>query len=227
MDIGNRFSLEDFLAYFFPGVTGALGIYVLIQMTPMQSSLPSLTADFSSGFIFFVLSYIAGILFSSFAELAFSKIKSHKDEIPLNNKVKEIITKTFRETFKISKDTTINWSKDHFYLCRSVVYERMPSILSLIQRQSSLRQLRINLLPALFIWLLVGIGWGVQSIDQNAIVPGKIIIVMSVLIYIIFSAITINRARSNEQREVREVLTAFGASYKKNQENDKTKNHKG
>jgi hypothetical protein len=222
MDIGNRFSLEDFLAYFFPGVTGLLGIYILFQMTPVGSSLPSLTNDITTGIIFFVLSYIVGIIFSSFAELAFSNIKGYKNVIPLNNELKKLVIASFKDAFKIPKDAKIEWSQDHFYLCRSVVYERVPSIFSLIQRQSSLRQLRINLLPALFIWLLVGIGWGIQIIIKNTVVSGLIIIALSLLLFILISVITIDRAKSNEQREVREVLTAFGASYRKSQEKDKT-----
>lgn len=221
MDIGNRFSLEDFLAYFFPGVTGSLGLYILFQMTPFSRNAPALTNDITTGIIFFVLSYVIGIILSSFAELAFSKAKGHKDIIPLSGELKKIIIESFRETFKISKETEIEWSKDCFYLCRSVVYERAPSILSLIQRQSSLRQLRINLLPALFIWLLAGIGWGIQNVPLS-LVTGTVITLSSVVIFILISAITINRAKSNEWREVREVLTAFAASSKKIQEKDKT-----
>jgi hypothetical protein len=221
MDIGNRFSLEDFLAYFFPGVTGSLGIYILFQMTPISGSLPSLKADITTGIIFFVLSYIVGIIFSSIAELAFSKTMGYKNIIPLDDRLKGIIIESFRDTFKIPKDIKIEWSNDHFYLCRSVVYDRMPGILPVIQRQSSLRQLRINLLPALCIWLLVGIGWGIQNIAKMLIVPGSIIIVVSIFVFIGSFVITINRAKSNEWREVREVITAFGASSRKSQEKDK------
>jgi hypothetical protein len=222
MDIGNRFSLEDFLAYFFPGVTASLGIYILIQITSVRNSLPSLTADITTGIIFFVLSYILGVIVSSFAEILFSKIKSHKDVIPLNDELKKITIATFRDVFKVPKDTKIEWSRDHFYLCRSVVYERVPNVLPFLQRQSSLRQLRISLIPTLFIWLLVGIIWGIQNIMDSYVIIGSITIVSSILMFIAITLITINRARSNEWREVREVLTAFSASHRKSQVNDKT-----
>jgi len=222
MDIGNRFSLEDFLAYFFPGVTASLGIYILIQMTSVSSNMPSLTADFATGIIFFVISYILGVIVSSIAELLFSKVKSHKDIIPLNDELKKVVIATFRDVFKVPKDAKIEWSRDHFYLCRSVVYERIPNVLPYLQRQSSLRQLRISLIPTLFIWLLVGIVWGIQNIVVKSIIAGSIIIVSATLIFIAVTLITINRARSNEWREVREVLTAFSASYRKSQVNDKT-----
>ena len=226
MDIGNRFSLEDFLAYFFPGVTAALGIYVLIHMTAGNASLPSLTDDIAAGVIFLVLSYVLGVLFSSVAELLFSKMKSYKEVIPLSDELKSIIIAAFRDTFAVPQNKEVQWSRDHFYLCRSVVSGRMPSILPSIQRQSSLRQLRISLVPTLFVWLLVGIVWGVQNILDKSFLFGSIIIVISVIIFIAVVMMTVNRARSNEWREVREVLTAFGASYKEGQAKAKARTQK-
>lgn len=223
MDIGNRFSLEDFLAYFFPGVTAALGIYVLINMISTGKSLPSLTADITTGVIFFVLSYILGVILSSLAELIFSKVSSYKEVIPLNEELKSIIIATFRDTFKVPPATEIKWSRDHFYLCRSVVYERVPGVLPSIQRQSSLRQLRISLVPTLFVWLLVGIEWGIQNLLRGSLLFGSIIIVLSISLFIGIVIMTANRARSNEWREVREVLTAFGAGYKASQGKEKTR----
>ena len=217
MDIGNRFSLEDFLAYFFPGVTAALGIYVLINMTSPNTSLPSLTDDITAGVIFFVLSYVLGVIFSSFAELLFSKVKSYKEIIPLNDELKSIIIAAFKNIFAVPQNKEVQWSRDHFYLCRSVVLARIPGALPSIQRQSSLRQLRISLVPTLFIWLLVGIVWGTQIILDRSLLFGSVIIVLSIVMFIAVVMMTINRARSNEWREVREVrevLTAFGASYR-------------
>jgi len=226
MDIGNRFSLEDFLAYFFPGVTASLGIYVLIQMTSVNSNLPSLTADITTGIIFFVLSYILGVIISSIAELLFSKLKSNKEVIPLNDELKKITIATFREAFKVPKNTKIEWSRDHFYLCRSVVYERVPNVLPSLQRQSSLRQLRISLVPTIFIWLLVGIVWGIQKIMNNNLMAGSAVIVSVISMFVAITLVTINRARSNEWREVREVITAFNASYRKGLVHEKTENCK-
>jgi len=226
MDIGNRFSLEDFLAYFFPGVTAALGIYVLIQMIAGNASLPSLTDDIAAGVIFLVLSYVLGVIFSSVAELLFSKMKSYKEVIPLSDELKSIIIAAFRDTFAVPQTKEVRWSRDHFYLCRSVVSARMPSILPSIQRQSSLRQLRISLVPTLFVWLLVGIVWGVQNILDKSLLFGSTIIVLSILMFIAVVMMTVNRARSNEWREVREVLTAFGASYKEGQAKEKARTRK-
>ncbi len=107
MDIGNGFSIEDFLAYFFPGVTASFGIYILIQITSVSNSLHSLSADITTAIIFFVLSYILGVIVFSFAEILFSKTKSHKDVIPLNDEFKKITIVTFKDVFKVPKDTKI------------------------------------------------------------------------------------------------------------------------
>jgi hypothetical protein len=148
--------------------------------------------------------------------------------IPLNDDLKQVILKAFKDTFKITKKANSEWSRDHFYLCRSLVYENIPNILPVIQRQSGLRQLRISLMPGLFIWFLAGVVWGIQEIAKNAVTLGIIIVLGSAVLFLAITIMTINRARSNEWREVREVLTAFAAGYEKKsfREKNKIDNHK-
>ena len=38
MDIGNKFSLVDFLAYLFPGIVSTLGLFLLLLLTPLGPS---------------------------------------------------------------------------------------------------------------------------------------------------------------------------------------------
>ena len=143
MDISNRFSLEDFLAYLFPGVTGTLGIYVLLLLTPLQPSLTNFSNDFTTGIIFLVLSYIVGILLSGISEKTFqyyenqSKIKSYKDTIPLRDELRRTVKKAFTETFKLNKETHVEWCKDYFYLCRSLVIQSMPNALTATKQPAS------------------------------------------------------------------------------------------
>ncbi|HSB01667.1 MAG TPA: hypothetical protein VLE49_13535 [Anaerolineales bacterium] len=219
MDIGNRFSLEDFLAYFFPGVIAASGVYALLLLTPLKSSLALLSADITTGIIFLVLSYIAGILLSGFSEIAFRfydtrrKAQSQKDAIPLQDDLRRAIIEAYKDIFKISKGVKFEWSKDRFYVCRSLVFETMPSVLPPIQRQSSLRQLRMNLLPSLLIWFGAGLGWGIRELLSNDFLWGITLMVVSAVLFFAVTATTVNRMRSNDWREVREVLTAFLAGY--------------
>ena len=68
MDISNRFSLEDFLAYFFPGLTGTLGVYVALLLTPLRGWLLGLSADIVMGILLLFVGYIVGVFLSGFAE---------------------------------------------------------------------------------------------------------------------------------------------------------------
>jgi len=228
MDISNRFSLEDFLAYFFPGVTGTLGIYILLLLTPLQASLTNFSNDFTTGIIFLVLSYIVGILLSGFSEIAFlhyeskSKVKSHKDIIPLSDDLSRTVKEAFKETFKLGKETHVEWCKDYFYLCRSLVFQSMPNALPPIQRQSGLRQLRMNLLPSIVVWGGAGIGWGLKMANDGNVL-GIVLIIASLVLWLLFTRLTINRMQSNEWREVREVLTAFLVGYQTGAFKEKTK----
>ena len=119
MDISNRFSLEDFLAYLFPGVTGTLGIYILLLLTPLQASLINLPNDFTTGIIFLVLSYIVGILLSGCSEWVSlryeskSKVKSHKDTIPLRADLCGPVQDAFKDIFKFPKEAQLIWCKDY------------------------------------------------------------------------------------------------------------------
>ena len=98
----------------------------------------------------------------------------------------------------------------------------MPNALSPIQRQSGLRQLRMNLLPSIFIWGGVGIGWGLKmAYEGNGL--GIVLLIAALVFGWIFARLNINRMRSNEWREVREVLTAFLAGYRTGAFKEKTK----
>jgi hypothetical protein len=212
MDISNRFSLEDFLAYLFPGVVAGLGIYVLLLLTPLKAIQAIDPANIGTGILFLVISYILGVIFSGMSELVINLLKGHKNEIPFDHDTRLMVIKAFQDTFKVLPGTGPDWSRANFYLCRSMVVAQMPAVLPTIQRQSGLRQLRVNLLPSILIWAFAGYFWGIQYLPGNAVLRfwGTLIyIFVSVLII----AITIERARSNEKREVREVLTAFVAGY--------------
>jgi hypothetical protein len=220
MDISNRFSLEDFLAYLFPGVIGTLGIYILLLLTPLQTSLINLPIDFTTGIIFLVLSYIVGILLSCFPEWVLRhyepKLDANKpkDTIPLQDDlISGAIKDAFKDIFKLPKETELKWCKDYFYLCRSLVFQSMSNVLQPIQRQSGLRQLRMNLLPTLLVWGFAGIGWGVKIANDGNMLGGIALIAGAVVLSGLLIILTFNRMQSNEQREVREVLTAFLVGY--------------
>lgn len=213
MDISEHFSLEDFLAYLFPGVVGSVGIYAILLLTPLQGPLSQLPNDVFTGVILLVVGYIVGVFLSGISEMVFGKFESYKDKLPFEGDANKPILKAFQQVFDAPKVTEKKWSKEHFYACRSLIGERMPSTSPALKRQSSLRQLRINLLPSLVIWCGAGIGWGIRYWLSSETGMGIGLIVASVVLSAAFMYITVDRARSNERREVREVLTAFLAGY--------------
>lgn len=214
MDISNRFSLEDFLAYFFPGLTGALGVYVALLLTPLRGWLLGLSADIVMGILLLFVGYIVGVFLSGFAEpitkfyQRFKKARRWKDALLLPGYEKAIIT-AYKQVFGLPEEVELKWTDSCFYLCRSLVLDTMPNITPIIQRQSGLRQLRMNMLPSLLIWFLTGIAWGIWALNNHQSNLGVGVIVASAALFMLITVFTLDRMHSNEAREVREVLTAF------------------
>lgn len=216
MNISEHFSLEDFLAYLFPGVVGLAGIYSILLLTPLQVPLSQLPTDVFMSIILLIVGYIVGVFLSGISEilLGSARIGTYKSKLPFGKDTNEAILKAFQQVFGGPELTEKKWSSEQFYFCRSLIGECMPSTLPALKRQSGLRQLRINLLPSLVIWCGVGVGWGIRYWLSHEAGIGIGLIVSSVVLSVVFMLVTINRARSNERREVREVLTAFLAGYK-------------
>ncbi len=218
MDISNRFSLVDFLAYLFPGIAGTLGLYILLLLTPLKDTLRHLSADLATGILFLTVSFILGIVFSGFSEMAIKRRDPEvrdriKSSVPLAKFEGDIVS-AFRDMLKSDQENAALWSTDQFYLCRSLVFEKMPNCAQVIQRQIGLRQLRMNLTFPMIIWFFAGFGWGIHQISSSDHLWGIILIAVSVLLVIPAFIMIVDRMDSNERREVREVLSAFLAGYR-------------
>lgn len=218
MDISSRFSLIDFFAYLFPGIAGTLGLLMLLLLTPLKSTFNLLSADLSSGILFLTVSFIMGVVFSGFSEIAIKWREpearaSIKSSIPFNSFQNDLL-EAFRDELKLNRDDNVQWSRDHFYLCRSLVFEKMQNCSQLIQRQSGLRQLRMNMTFPIIIWFTVGISWGINNITNGDRFWGITLIFVSISLVLPTFLMIVNRMDSNERREVREVLTAFLAGHK-------------
>ncbi len=215
MDLSNRFSLVDFLAYLFPGILSTLGIYLLLLLTPLKNVMQGVSLDTGTGLLFLALSYIVGIITSGFAEIAVRERHTAglKEALCLDGFQSELV-KAFDGLLSISPDVKPEWSVSHFYLCRSLVFEYMPNVGQIVQRQISLRQLRMNMIPSIMIWLAAAVLWGtVYAIDVQPLWGGALII-GSILGAIATISVLLNRMNDNEKREVRETLTAFLAGCK-------------
>lgn len=218
MDISSRFSLVDFFAYLFPGIAGTLGLLVLLPLTPIKSAFDILSAGLGAGLLFLTVSFIMGVVFSGFSEIAFKWREpearaSIKSSIPLSNFQNDILD-AFRDVLKLNRADKIQWSTVHFYLCRALVFEKMQNNSQLIQRQIGLRQLRMNMTFPIIIWFGVGIAWGIHNIANQDLFWGITLIVVSISLAMPTFLMIINRMDSNEQREVREVLAAFLVGHK-------------
>ncbi len=210
MDFGNRFSLEDFLAYLFPGIVGSIGIFILLLLTPAQATLLALDLNATTGILLIVVAYIIGIVLSNFAEAFFRKNpfrSTIKNCIPAEFD-SGLITKAYSQIFD-SNGAPIAWSSKEYYLCRILVFHYMPNVSSLINRQIGLRQLRMNLLPVYVIWFFAGLLWGFNFLSRGFQPWGIIILVGTLILSILLFKFTIQRMNVNESREVREVLSAF------------------
>src|SRR4030095_9461 len=156
MDISSRFSPVDFFAYLFPGIAGTLGLLVLLSLTPLRSSFYILFSGLGAGILFLAVSFIMGVVFSGFSEIAIKWREPEaratiKTSIPLSNFQPQFLD-AFRDVLKLDREDQILWSRDHFYICRALVFERMQSCAQLIQRQIGLRQLRMNMTFPIIIW---------------------------------------------------------------------------
>jgi uncharacterized membrane protein YhaH (DUF805 family) len=218
MDIINRFSLVDFLAYLFPGIIGSLGIVMLLLLTPLQDEVSSAANNITAGILFLTASYIVGVLIAGFSEIVtkwrgaqrFGELQS---SIPLPG-FEDDILRTFQAVFEQASESKVQWTRTHFYLCRALVHERMPGAAQVVQRQSGLRQLRMNLIFPALIWLCVGIGWGIWNLNNGLTSWGLVLIIGSLVLFVPTLMMIFNRMHSNEYREVREVLVAFLAGHK-------------
>jgi hypothetical protein len=221
MDINKQFSLTDFLAYFFPGLFTTTGLYLFLLLTPLRPSLSDSFSSITAGLVFVAISYVIGILFSGISLNIVERVEKrqkHKDSRAsiLLEGFDDDVLRAFSDIFEMNKDVkNIRWSKEHFYICRTLVLENMPTVAQRVERQSSLRQLRGNLILPIIVWMLVGIGWGI-SLVQFVSSPGWgfTLIVSSLIIGALFLRVTFSRMHNNEDREVREVLTGFLAGYR-------------
>lgn len=214
MDISSRFSLTDFLAYLFPGVFATAGLYLLLLLTPLETLLANLPTDLTAGILFLVLSYVMGVVVSGVAEILTHKIR-HKNDGRLPQPLvgfEKDIKNAFFVVFGGSKD--FDWSRTHFYLCRSIVTQYMPDETPGIQRQSSLRQLRMNMLPSIIVWAFAGIGWGWKICSDQSELWGIGLIVFSIACGIVIFRIMLDRMQNNDEREVRETIAAFLVGHK-------------
>lgn len=208
------FSLTDFLAYLFPGIIMLVAIAVLIRLSPYKYLLAEIPSNIITGVFLIACAYFVGISISSLMGSLQKPLDKFFDaynptsEIPLTN-FEDDVKKAFINIFGDHGE----WSRSHLYLARTLIREKMPKCVSVIERQSSLRQIRRNIvLPVLFLGV-IGIIAGIKMI-VNAKQVGwgmSVILISSFGAYVIARTLIKNGTHANRKREVREVCCGLVA----------------
>jgi hypothetical protein len=219
MDISKQFSLTDFLAYFFPGVFASVGMYLLILLTPAKVLVTMTAPDVTMSFVFLVLSYIIGVIFSGFSNgIAkwIEKVTHYKNphsSLPPAMLTDDILM-AFCDIVGVADEKDFVWTKNHFHLCRSIVIEKMPAIAPRISRHSDMALFRRNLVFPLLVWALVGISWGIWSVNNGIFIWGTALIILSLIVSFVTIKVTIQRMHNSKETETRETLMGFLAGCK-------------
>jgi hypothetical protein len=238
MDIFNVFSIADFLAYLFPGMLSLSGLYVILLLLPIDASIPKPPDNLGFWVFLLGLSYIFGVLHASVTDLFFREYgrekrgDKNKGNIQIKDeKLKMAVIDAFNSVFldppqrnikggkttTSEKDEVNNWNKYCYYICRSLVIEKMPLASSHGVREGAYRQLRMNLIIPLIIWGLAGSWWGIQNWNQNIPpiwIMGRIVVFIAPIASILLIINLIIMMDIHEKREVREILSSFLAGYK-------------
>lgn len=215
MDAFNRFSIEDFLSYFFPGVIGNLGITALLLLTPLNTKLVNLTMNVTAGVVLVIWSYVFGIILAGFSSRILTWVtKVYKDDprksVPFEDKVLEgEFIKAYKLTFGLNHEVEIEWSAAKFYLCRFLVESYVPNASLLIRRQISLKRLRENLMPTVLIWCLAGIFWAFKCFSESYKGWGTTLLILSPLLSSLILYVLAKSWDGNRKREVRETCIAL------------------
>ncbi|MGH9754435.1 MAG: hypothetical protein ACREA2_16780 [Blastocatellia bacterium] len=219
MDAFNRFTFEDFLAYFFPGAVGSLGLYLLLLLTPLRPQMARLSIDVSTGLILLVWSYTFGVIIAGFASPMLKLLRWLRrigPRVPLviplsdlKSDFEQDVIKAYRTVFKVDNSTEVKWSREFFYLSRSLVENWMPIANQLIRRQVSLRRVRENLLPCIIIWCSAGIGWGYKWFSLGEKVWGIALASLSLIMLLFVGNALATSLDGNCKREAQEVCVAL------------------
>jgi hypothetical protein len=216
-DIFDRFALMDFLGYLFPGVTALLGIYVFVSLLYLPDIVLPGNLDLAEGLVLFVVSYVFGVVLSSFswpllraANWLYRKLGKETDAREqihptlLKGEVRAVFERLFGTTTPLLNE----WTEHNFYISRSLVDQFMPRQASLAGRQNALRVLRQYMLPPIFIWLCVGIAWGLKLWGFSRLISVTAIL-GSMALGLVTTMLVVHRLNLNREREVREVYIAL------------------
>jgi len=205
-----RVTYSDFVAYLLPGCLSLLFVLITVtQFSVFDINNRSLSATNVTLFLF--IGYVWGVIQSGFAywfdsynvnPTEVKKILNSIEEEPIEQTAHEAFLKIFGSNVKLTND----WSSQHYFLARSFVQFHAPILFDNAKRQNGLRQMRLYLLPTVFIGYLSSILY-LFSITNIWWQLGYVPVVLFVFYMLLKNLI--NRSRLNRVREKREILCAL------------------
>ncbi|WP_417908688.1 hypothetical protein [Candidatus Electronema sp. PJ] len=215
----DRISYSDFVAYLLPG---SISIFILIIISAefwmIESKSIAALFDSPSKILFFILiGYAFGIIQSGTAYI-FEKynedpnnvgqIINQMDGDTLEIVAKKIFLSKFSE-YGVNENT---WNSQYYFLIRSFVQHNSLTLFANSQRQNALRQMRLYLLPTIFLGYIYATIAGHRLIDTYIIFYYDILLMYQIVLVIVFHFVMKNiskRSRFNRAREKRETLCSF------------------
>ncbi|GJM33177.1 MAG: hypothetical protein DHS20C18_21780 [Saprospiraceae bacterium] len=209
-DFFGKFSFQDILGYFLPGIAVTLGFYVFLYQVELFP-IPNIEPDIFTGILFFLISFTVGITLSGVSHPIVKFIywlkKKDKPEnsIPLKkskDKLKQVLSS------KLGLDSIEDWDEEYYIFCNIMVKELLPNSFVFSYRQESLRIMRTYMMFPTLLWTINGITYGIH---QWSISPfkGVFLIVISTLVGGMLLLNIWNRMYKNRQRMVTNILASF------------------
>lgn len=214
-----NFALVDFLSYVFPGIIAVLALLTVSLFIPiLEKQIANIEVTWVTGLIGIAVVYFLGMLSSnSIFLLGLEKRKFTKSgdiENPLNNRLLEDFKGEIKIAFERLFGTYDKWSKNQYYLIRSVVRELAPQSAEYANRQNSLRHMRKNSILPLWLWGLAGVVVGIKIICAGNTIWGLVLIVLSATLTYLLTHILLEGVVRNREFEVRDYCLAFLSLYK-------------
>jgi hypothetical protein len=228
------FSINDFLAFFFPGVISLIGIYLLLLLTPLHAEILAIPLDFSTSVFMFVFSYVLGAfcskLLPNIEETIYDSLIKKPDPrstlslFPLKND----LLIAFKSVFLTDDPEVYFKTNMGFYYCRAAIRLKFDRVSYDAEWQNNLQQMRRNLIIPVFILMSAGILWGNYFINYSPKNWGIALLVVSTVFGLYIILYSIPRAMyASRKREARIIFTSFIAAYKMDLLNEyKSKNNR-
>ncbi|WP_420208371.1 hypothetical protein [Candidatus Electronema sp. JC] len=215
----DRISYSDFVAYLLPGsVSTSMLILISVEFGIIEVKSIAALLNSPANLLFFVLiGYTFGIIQSGSAYF-FEKYNEDPNNVrqiinqmnsdALEDTAKKIFLSKFSE-HGINENT---WNSQYYFLMRSFVQYNSLVLFANSQRQNALRQIRLYLLPTIFLCYIYATIVAHRLIDNYIFFSYDVLVMYQVILVVVFYFVMKNlskRSRFNRAREKRETLCSF------------------